>query len=387
MRKKIIIIIKEALEEFSDFFSLIEESNFLDLKIINYLELFSNKYTKLFEDTRLVNLIIVLHESFYKTVATELNEYLKRIYNIPFNNLLLIYRNNDFFQEQNLFSPSKHIFYLSRDMEFGLQINGFMLYIIKVFSESIISMRLHDYITDSFKGAVDAEILKKKNEEIKRLNNELNHLNEELVRKNKIDSLTQLYNRATIFDFLEKERIRTKRDIWRMDKVLNSDCVVKSGHLIKKTEGGALDQFLNHYGVLSLMLVDVDRFKNINDTHGHLTGDEVLHYLGELFLDKEIFRENDITGRWGGEEFLVILPDTNVNDAVEPADRFIHKLAKKEFTGTKGTPFKVTVSIGISQSSPLDQSKEDIIKRVDEALYWAKSNGRNRMAIFEQFSK
>jgi len=135
------------------------------------------------------------------------------------------------------------------------------------------------------------------------------------------------------------------------------------------------------------MLIDVDRFKSVNDTHGHLAGDAVLQSLGEIFLDKDIFREKDITGRWGGEEFLVILPDTDINDAIKPADRFIRKLEGKEFIGAKGVSFKVTVSIGISQSSPYDQSKEDIIKRVDEALYWAKSNGRNRLAVFEKLMK
>jgi len=387
MKKKILIIIKEQLDDFDDFFASIEQRNFIKSYYIAYAEIFSPDFRELIENTKVSNLTIVIHEALFKCVSTELNDYLESIYTMPFTNTLLIYTNDEFYKELNLLKPGRHIFCLFPHVDSYWQANGFLLYILKIFSESIISMRLHDYITDSFRERVDSEMLKKKNEEIKRLNSQLNRLNDQLTLKNKIDSLTSLYNRATIFEFLEQEQTRIKRDLWRMDKILYSSMHSQSAAMIKSVDCEPLEEFLGHYGVLTLMLIDLDMFKGINDTHGHLVGDDVLRFIGELLHDEEIFRENDLTGRWGGEEFLVILPDTNVKNAIIPANRLIEKLAKKEFDGAHNCKFKVTVSIGISQSCPEDQSKEDIIKRVDDALYYAKANGRNRIAIYEELLK
>jgi diguanylate cyclase (GGDEF)-like protein/PAS domain S-box-containing protein len=118
---------------------------------------------------------------------------------------------------------------------------------------------------------------------------------------------------------------------------------------------------------LSIIIFDIDHFKDYNDTHGHAQGDIILKKIGNLLTSEG--RESDLHIRYGGEEFLVILPQTPVDTAAKFAER-IHKNIHKE-TG-------VTVSIGIAELNAIE-SFEDLLKRADNALYKAKANGRNRI--------
>ncbi len=122
---------------------------------------------------------------------------------------------------------------------------------------------------------------------------------------------------------------------------------------------------------LSLILFDLDRFKQVNDTYGHQVGDRVLKEV--VTKVKETLRDTDIIGRYGGEEFLVILPDTPIGEAVKVAERIRKLIEATEFP----EGFRVTISCGVSQLRPQD-SVESLIKRADEALYKAKKAGRNR---------
>ncbi len=123
---------------------------------------------------------------------------------------------------------------------------------------------------------------------------------------------------------------------------------------------------------LSLLLADIDGFKQVNDRFGHQAGDEVLRRIGKLFLDG--FREADLPARYGGEEFSVILPETPINQAVGLAER-IRKKVYRHFT-EKGT--HLTVSIGVSCiHKPGITTAQQLVHSADKALYAAKRSGKN----------
>ncbi|MEQ8515902.1 MAG: GGDEF domain-containing protein, partial [Chromatocurvus sp.] len=121
---------------------------------------------------------------------------------------------------------------------------------------------------------------------------------------------------------------------------------------------------------VGVVLLDIDLFKTINDTLGHLTGDKVLVRLAALIGD--VIRNTDVFGRWGGEEFLVICPHATLADVRAVAEKIRAAVAEDRFI--EGSP--VTVSAGVSISAPKD-SGEALISRADKALYQAKSSGRN----------
>ncbi len=131
----------------------------------------------------------------------------------------------------------------------------------------------------------------------------------------------------------------------------------------------------NRYGTqFSLLLLDIDHFKRINDTHGHLVGDDVL-YAVAIVLQENI-RDVDIVGRWGGEEFMLILPNTNQSEALILAEKLRKTLKEYPFTPVR----KVTVSIGIS-SYIAGVDADELFKRADDALYRAKAKGRDRVEL------
>lgn len=125
---------------------------------------------------------------------------------------------------------------------------------------------------------------------------------------------------------------------------------------------------------LSLMLVDADHFKKVNDTHGHAAGDEVLVVLGRL-LGESVRTPTDLAARLGGEEFAVLLPDTTVSEAEAVCLRIHDRLAAHAFQAS-GQAFHLTVSIGVAQCH--GQSAEIVLRQADRNLYRAKQEGRNR---------
>lgn len=127
---------------------------------------------------------------------------------------------------------------------------------------------------------------------------------------------------------------------------------------------------------LSLLMIDVDFFKKINDQYGHSAGDEVLRSMGKLFNDT--IRGMDIAGRIGGEEFCVFLPETDIESAAEAAERIRSRFEKLKITAG-ANEIKATLSTGVSKLIVSDTSPETIMERADKALYLAKENGRNRI--------
>ncbi len=130
----------------------------------------------------------------------------------------------------------------------------------------------------------------------------------------------------------------------------------------------------------SLLMIDVDHFKRVNDTHGHAAGDIVLKEIAGI-IARDV-RGFDLTSRYGGEEFAVVMPDTSVDIATVVADRLRDRVAATEIT-VHGITEKIrtSISIGIAQSVNTGESPESLLKRADEALYEAKRQGRNRVVV------
>ncbi|RMD78410.1 MAG: sensor domain-containing diguanylate cyclase, partial [Gammaproteobacteria bacterium] len=131
---------------------------------------------------------------------------------------------------------------------------------------------------------------------------------------------------------------------------------------------------------LSCLLVDVDHFKRVNDTHGHLTGDAVLREVAALLRGQ--LRGSDVLARYGGEEFAALLPRSGPRQAREVAERMRRAVAAGRYTAPSGEPFPVTVSIGAATYEPARGPVPDgalLVGRADRALYEAKAGGRNRV--------
>jgi diguanylate cyclase (GGDEF)-like protein len=164
----------------------------------------------------------------------------------------------------------------------------------------------------------------------------------EIIREMAIrDELTGLYNRRHVMELLDYEKNRSSR-------------------------GG---------GLFCLAMLDVDHFKNVNDTYGHLAGDAVLQTIATTM--KTTMRNTEYCARYGGEEFLIVLTQTNINGALIGAERVRTNIEKIPFPDI-GSDFKITVSIGLSEYK-MREYVDNIIARADEALYRAKKGGRNRV--------
>jgi two-component system cell cycle response regulator len=206
-----------------------------------------------------------------------------------------------------------------------------------------------DYITKPFDpGELTARV--KIHLEIKTLQDKLEEANELLRKISYTDHLTGLYNRRHLIETLEKEFIRAKRT------------------------GSSL----------SLLMLDIDNFKRINDRYGHQAGDAVLAASAAIFR-KEL-RCYDTAARYGGEEFIGLLPDSITAEAAKVAERIRKAIEMNPFNIDK-TEFRVTVSLGVAHyPSPGVDSIETLIKTADIALYRAKSNGRNRVETADGLS-
>ncbi len=158
------------------------------------------------------------------------------------------------------------------------------------------------------------------------------------------DGLTKLYNKRYFLEIFEKEFERAKR-------------------------------FKND---LCLIVMDIDHFKSVNDTYGHLQGDSVLKEIGEI-INKSI-RKIDIPARYGGEEFVVIAPNTNMQDIKMIAER-IRQATESHAFEAEPQPLKITVSIGVATLNGTTNDKLELIKLADDALYKAKHEGRNQVCF------
>ncbi|MEE8574155.1 MAG: GGDEF domain-containing protein [Thermodesulfobacteriota bacterium] len=127
---------------------------------------------------------------------------------------------------------------------------------------------------------------------------------------------------------------------------------------------------------ISLAIVDADNFKMVNDSYGHQAGDHVLRIIAKTIQHQ--IRTHDIVFRYGGEEFLIIMPNTSEEEASIPLERLRENLASMVIT-YEGKQIKTSVSIGVSATLEIDEKADDVISRADQALYRAKNSGKNRV--------
>jgi two-component system cell cycle response regulator len=164
---------------------------------------------------------------------------------------------------------------------------------------------------------------------------------EEVFKLSITDSLTGLYNRQYFNNYVERLMSASRR----------------------------------HGRKFSLLFVDIDHFKRINDSHGHQTGDNVLVEVAEIF--NKSLRLSDVVARYGGEEFVIVLSDTGIDGARLLAEKLRTDVEEHGFDGAG----RVTVTIGVAEKTDDDESVAGIIKRADEALYRGKEAGRNRVVL------
>jgi len=169
------------------------------------------------------------------------------------------------------------------------------------------------------------------------------------------------------------ERLRQQAEIDHLTNVFNSRPFIR---LVKKARAAAR----RNDSPLSLISMDLDRFKQVNDTHGHAAGDAVLRHFSSTITRS--LRPGDILGRMGGEEFMVLLPDTEISEALEAAERLRLKIEQSVVEFEKAL-ITITVSLGVTGDLRGEKPFDQLAKESDIALYKAKRQGRNRVAVFE----
>jgi two-component system cell cycle response regulator len=178
---------------------------------------------------------------------------------------------------------------------------------------------------------------------VKRLQDELRQRNEELDRVSRTDALTSLRNRRHVEEYLAKLVSLARRNV----------------------------------EPIAVLLIDIDRFKSVNDTYGHDGGDTVLREIAGRMAGR--IRLEDMLGRWGGEEFLVVLPNTAAEGAAELAERLRQVVADEPCRLAGGEAIQVTISVGCAASLVDDAGR--LVRSADAAMYAAKQSGRNRVVV------
>lgn len=217
----------------------------------------------------------------------------------------------------------------SGDLDVDIPVTGLseVSYLTQVFNHMVVSLR-HN------------------REELSSANHALRETNEELHQISITDGLTGLHNRKHIMELFGREKSRSQRT----------------------------------RGSLSVLMIDIDYFKEINDTYGHPVGDKVMARLAETLASS--VRGCDHVGRYGGEEFMVILPESTVETAAITADRIRTNVGNLQFLEDGGN-FSVTVSVGVAGLPNHGEHTESILGHADNALYQAKAEGRDRVVTAE----
>lgn len=190
------------------------------------------------------------------------------------------------------------------------------------------------------------DILRDANQSLKSRLEEIQSLQETLRYQAMRDSLTGLFNRRYLYETLERELVRARRENYP----------------------------------LGIIMMDIDHFKEFNDTYGHQAGDEVLKSLGVLL--HTCIRQGDIACRYGGEEFLLVLPGADINNAKERADTMRKKFEQMR-VGYNEIELHATISVGVAYSPRHGSTTGQVIKAADDALYKAKQAGRNCVYVWD----
>ena len=189
-------------------------------------------------------------------------------------------------------------------------------------------------------------------------------------------------NTESIYFTVQDIALRKEREI-NLQNQANKDplTMVWNRHYFEKFTPNRADECIQNAQNFSLLLVDADKFKKINDKYGHKIGDKVLIEIAETC--RSSLRDDDIVARFGGEEFIIFLNDTDSHSAFRVAERLRQNIENAEIHGEDDDIIKITVSIGVV-SSEKTASIEVLIRQVEEAMYLAKHNGRNQVALYEE---
>lgn len=204
----------------------------------------------------------------------------------------------------------------------------------------------NDFITKPFE-KLELQARMRNGDRILQLQAELLRQKEEAVHLARTDALTQLMNRRAMLDVmrLDEDRMRRERR------------------------------------PLGMVMIDLDKFKNVNDTWGHSVGDLVLQETSKGIA--QTIRGGDYVGRWGGEEFLIALPGADIIQCAEVAERCRNRIAALRFPLDNGSVLSVTASFGTASAEGADRPDLlELVNQADKALYWAKEAGRNRVKIY-----
>jgi diguanylate cyclase (GGDEF)-like protein len=207
------------------------------------------------------------------------------------------------------------------------------------------------------------------------------------------DFLGKPLNQAELFAKIESLlRIanihnESKNNLTLLETLIQYDTLTKS---LSRTEilrrlSMEIDRSQRNKRSLALMAADIDYFKNINDQYGHQVGDEVLTSL--VWKIQKTLRSTDSIGRIGGDEFLILLPDTELEGAIDIAERIRNDIAIATYETSSSTPIQITISIGIAILNPKEYLGNpqnillnDLVNQADMSMYTAKQNGRNQIA-------
>ncbi|WP_415251542.1 GGDEF domain-containing protein [Sulfurimonas sp.] len=183
-----------------------------------------------------------------------------------------------------------------------------------------------------------------------------------------IDYLENISDKDFEMTVMENDKVDNIVDVATIDQLTSLYVRSMFDEMLKQE----FQQYLRNNQKLSIMMLDIDDFKHFNDTYGHQGGDEALTIIGSVLLNA--VRKSDIASRYGGEEFVVIMPQTDIQTAFDVAQRIRQKIEDTDIDGKS-----LTISIGVSETSASVKSAEELLKMADDALYQAKENGKNQV--------
>lgn len=327
--------------------------------------------------------MIVLKNSLHNGLIEQSNpntKLLLLIQNIMDSALISI--NSAYFNDHEQLSHQSHVLYnhLS-SMDFALEIQQMRTLLHKWFSKCLISGQLESVENSDFalwtrhklplaihdKGAV---------ERIENLVNSLEEvsLNSDIKDSSTTERITQIINDLSWnLEELSKHLVNSADKKDTLTSVYNRRFL----NTILLQETMRAQKIQKNY---SIVMLDVDHFKSINDNHGHDIGDDVLAKLGEAINHN--IRVSDFAFRFGGEEFLILLTECSANKALQVAENMKQEIQKQVFSGSLNTEFNITFSAGIAEFDG-QPDYEHTIKKADQALYQSKESGRDRITIWQ----
>ena len=275
-----------------------------------------------------------------------------------------------FFLGQFLHHPPDHNYFRSQAISYGFDMDAYLQALENV---PIVSKQRIDYLMKFFVRFFDLLTrIGSENQQRNLAELEIRQAREQL--ESRVEERTIELNRALIE--VGDLAAQLNESLKRVGQLAVTDSLTETYNRRKFDEIVVKEHHLaNHGGTpFSLIMFDIDHFKRVNDKFGHSTGDRVLKHLSLLI--RGLVRQGDLLIRWGGEEFLILLPSTQLEEAGPFAERIRQDVEHEQFPGAGS----ITISLGVAQLREGD-STDALLKRVDHALYQAKQDGRNRVVM------